>query len=103
MCPPNLLARSGRKRDVLDIFGTWVPLDSCSVAALRECNLPQPLVDVDDILEFNFDWGANTTLPYETLDNLRVKHNIDVSGLNMSLTRGGNNYRSYVLMRGSVA
>jgi len=60
---------------VLDIFGAWVPMELCSLTRLNECKL--------------FDWGANNTLPYEVLDALRLRHGIDVTGLNMSLTRGG--------------
>jgi len=95
-------ARGGKKKDVLDIFGAWVPMELCSMTRMNECQLPVPLVDSSDVLEFNFDWGANNTLPYDVFDALRLRHGIDVTGLNMSLTRGGNNYRSYVLMRGQL-
>ena len=96
-------ARGGKRKDVLDIFGTWVPMEDCSAGALRERSLPCPLVDSSDVLEFNFEWSSNNTLPYELLDSLRLKHAIDVTGLNVSLTRGDKNYRSYVLTRGNVA
>lgn len=66
-----------------------------------EASLPSPLVSVDDILDWNFEWGPDHTIPYETFDALR-KHDIDVTGLNFSLTHRGNLYRSYALMRGSA-
>ncbi len=94
--------RSGTKRDFLDIFGTWTAVDECGVASLRKSNLPDPFVNVSDLFEWNFDWGAETTLPYETLDALRQQHGIDVTGLSMSLTHRGNLYRSYALMRGRM-
>lgn len=95
-------ARGGRKKEVLDIFGSWAPMEDFSVAAMRQASLPNPLVNADDILEWNFDWGPDRTIPYETFDALRVRHNIDVTGLNLSLTHRGNLYRSYALLRGPV-
>lgn len=94
--------RSGRKKDVVDIFGSWAPVEDFSVAALRHASLPNPLVDTDALMEWNFEWGPDRTLPYEVLDAIRTQHGIDVTGLNMSLTRRGNAYRSYALLRGAV-
>ncbi len=92
--------RAGKKREVVDLFGTWASFDEHGVESLRKASLPDPLVNVDDLLEWNFEWGADRTLPYETLDVLREQHGIDITGLNMSLTHKGNLYRSYALMRG---
>lgn len=88
---------------MVDIFGAWEPLETVSVASLRLSSMPSPLVRGEDILEFNFEWGPDHTLPYEILDAVRLQHGIDVTGLNMSLTRRGNAYRSYALLRGTVS
>ena len=77
-------------------------MELCSMTRLNECKLPVPLVGSSDVLEFNFDWGANNTLPYEVLDALRLRHGIDVTGLNMSLTRGGTTTGPMFLMRGQL-
>ena len=101
-CSACVRARGGRKKDVLDIFGSWTPMEDFSIAALRQASLPHPLVNSDDILEWNFEWGPEHTIPYETFDALRLRHGIDVTGLNLSLTHRGNLYRSYALLRGAV-
>lgn len=86
----------------MDVFGAWAPAEVFSVAALRDSSLPSPLVQTEAILEWNFEWGPDHTLPYEVLDSIRIQHGIDMTGLNMSLTRRGNAYRSYALLRGAV-
>ena len=94
--------RAGRKKDVIDIFGPWMAVDALSLGDLKQVCLPEPLVNADDILEWNFDLEEQC-LPYETLDQLRLRHDIDVTGLALSLTPKGNLYRSYALTRGAVA
>ena len=92
--------RSGKKRQMLDVFGPWTPVD---IAPNRDCTLPTPLVLVEDILECNFEWTAEGTMPYDIFDCLRRDHEIDVTGLSTSLTHRGNLYRSYALLRGQGA
>lgn len=70
---------------------------------LANSTLPQqPLVPKEDILDWNFEWQEDMSIPFETFDHLRLVHGIDVTGLNMSLTQGGNLYRSHALLKGFV-
>ena len=89
--------RGGKKRQMLDVFGPWTPVD---IAPNRDCTLPTPLVVFEDILECNFEWTADGTMPYDIFECLRRDHKIDVTGLSTSLTHRGNLYRSYALLRG---
>ena len=86
----------------MDVFGPWVPVDDMAGKDLRQCCLPDPILNVSSpsILEANFELKDDQTLPYDVLDAVRTQHGIDLTGLNMSMTRRGNCYRSYVLMRG---
>lgn len=58
------------------------------------------MVDLSNVLEYNFEWTERQSLPYEVLDELRRHHGIDTTGLNLSLTHRGNLYRSYALYQG---
>ncbi len=101
--PPKSRRQSnklGRKPEQIDIFGSWVPLADVPIKTLRAANLPDPVVSLHDVLDANFHWTAERELPYDTLDTLRLKHGIDVTGLSTSLTHRGNLYRAYVLHRG---
>ena len=101
---PNLARtenfRGGKKKNVLDLFGPWVPIDELSAEATRRCRLPCPLVQVRSILECNYEFTDEGGLPYDVFDALRARHGIDLTGFNISMTQRGNMYRSYVLMRG---
>ena len=57
---------------------------------------------LSNVLECNFEFTSEQTLPYEVLDALRNQHGIDVTGFNMSMTHKGNLYRSYPLLGGRV-
>jgi hypothetical protein len=92
--------RGGKKKDVLDVFGTWEMMETKPARFLRDTSLPDPVVHISDVLEANFELTKESTIPYHIYDALRLKHGIDVTGLAMSLTRGGNLYRSYALLRG---
>ena len=94
--------RSGANEKILDIFGPWKSIDDLTVSQLRTCNLPQPMVDLPQILECNFDLSNEGTLPYDVFDALRRQHGIDVTGLDTSRTHKGNLYRSYALLGGRV-
>ena len=82
------------------MFGPWSPVDELCVDDFRKCCLPDPIVQAQSVLEANFDFTDNQTLPYDVFDALRTRHSIDLTGFNLSMTRHGNIYRSYVLMRG---
>ena len=85
---------------ILDVFGPWRSMDELTLEAIKQCRLPEPLVNVGSVLEANFDLGSEGTLPYDVLDSLRTHHQIDLTGFSMSQTQRGNLYRQYVLMRG---
>jgi len=93
--------RGGRKKQILDVFGPWSPVDEMSVEDLTKCRLPDPILQIECVLEANFDLTENQTLPYDVFDALRTRHSIDLTGFNLSMTRHGNLYRTYVLMRGA--
>ena len=94
--------RGGKKKKVLDIFGPWTSIHALTVAQLRKCRLPQPVVALSQILECNFDLCDAGTLPYDVFDALRTQHDIDVTGFNASLTHRGNLYSNYALLGGRV-
>lgn len=89
-----------KKKQILDVFGPWTPVDEMPVVDLTKCRLPDPILQIECVLEANFDLTENQTLPYDVFDALRTRHSIDLTGFNLSMTRHGNLYRSYVLMRG---
>lgn len=93
--------RGGKKGQIVDVFGPWVPVDEITEDVVRKCCLPDPTVKVQSVLEANFELTADQTLPYDVLDAMRTRHSIDLTGFNLSMTRHGNLYRSYVLMRGT--
>ena len=94
--------RSGTKRKILDIFGPWRSIHTLTVPELKKCHLPQPVVELSQILECNFDLNDEGTLPYDVFDALRTQHDIDVTGFSSSMTHKGNLYRSYALLGGRV-
>ena len=80
------------------MFGPWSPESELGTSDMRLMRLPDPIVHTHAILEANFDFTENGTLPYDVFDTLRTRHSIDLTGFNASMTRHGNMYRSYVLM-----
>ena len=95
--------RNRTSRQILDVYGPWRPTDELTAATLQTCVLPSPLISLTSVLECNFELTENNELPYSVFDALLARHNIDMTGLNMSSTRRGNMYRSYVLMKGTTA
>ena len=93
--------RGGQKKQIIDVFGPWLPVDEMAAEDLTKCSLPDPILHVQSVLEANFDFTELQTLPYDVFDALRNRHSIDLTGFNASMTRHGNMYRSYVLMRGA--
>ena len=95
--------RSGaNKKKVFDIFGPWTSIHALTVAQLRQCRLPQPVVALSQILECNFELSGEGTIPYDVFDALRIQHGIDVTGFSTSMTHRGNLYRNYALLGGRV-
>ena len=84
--------------EMADLFGAWAPVEGMSVETLMRCRLPNAIVNVQAVLECNFDLTEESALPYDLFDALRMRRSIDLSGFNTSMTRRGNMYRSYVLM-----
>lgn len=89
--------KGGKKKLVMDIFGPWFPADSLTLANLQA--LPPPLVKADDVLEWGFGLTEDKQIPFETLDVIMDKHGIDITGLTLSSTSRGNQYRMYRLMK----
>ena len=95
---PSESFRQGKIQQVVDVFGPWASIDDLRAADLKDCRLPDPLVNLRDVLECNLDMSSEHTLPYDVLDALRLQHGIDVSAFSWSMTHKGNIYRSYVLL-----
>jgi hypothetical protein len=81
----------------MDIFGPWYPAESFRLDDLDP--LPTPVVKTTDVWEWGFDLTENHELKFETLDDIMDKHNLDITGLNLTSTSRGNKYRTYRLMR----
>ena len=92
--------RGGPKKLIIDVFGPWLPADEMTPGELSACTLPDHFLPVQSVLEANFDFTVEQTLPYEVFDALRNRHQIDATGFSLSMTRHGNLYRQYCLMRG---
>ena len=96
--------RGGHKKKVVDVFGPWVPADHMDWKIVQQSCLPEAMVNESNqsvkILEANFMLTEEQSLPYAVIDALRTRHAIDLTGFSLSMTRRGNKYRSYVLMRG---
>ena len=88
------------EKQVIDVFRPWSPVDEMAGEDLAKRRLPGPILHVPSVPEANFDLTENQTLPYDVLE---TKHSIDLTGFHASVTRHGNIYRSYVLMRGLSA
>ena len=71
---------------IVDAFGPWLPADEIAAEALRECRVPDPIVQVQSVLEANFDLTADQALPYDVVDAMRTRHSIDLTGFNLSMT-----------------
>ena len=103
--PPVVKAttfRSGQKADVLDVFGPWHATDLMSLPQLRASNFPDPFVSLHDVLLANMEFTDDDTLPYWVFDALRLRHGIDVTGMNFSRTKGGQLYGCYALCDGRM-
>ena len=74
--------RGGKKANILDIFGPWRPIDNLTISQLKVCRLPAPIVNLSNILECNFEWSNDMTLPYDVFFLTRCD-------VNMALTLPG--------------
>ena len=89
----------GKKKRVIDIFGSWHAFSTFPVVDLRDTQLPPVLVPRGDMLIANIVLEQNESIPYTVFDRLIKDHGIDVTGLSVCNTQSGGVYRSYVLMR----
>ena len=89
--------RQGRSKNVVDIFGKWLPMSSLPPSELTGTCMPETLVRQEDVLMINFELEDNQ-IPFATFNELHKKHGIDVTGFAYSMTSGGSLYRSHVLM-----
>ena len=56
----------------------------------------------DHVLEANIEFTEDDTLPYWVFDALRLKHGIDVTGINRTRTAGGQLYECYAVSDGRM-
>ena len=67
----------GGTHTIADLFGVWAPVEGMSVETLKRCRLPNAIVNVQAVLECNFDLTEEIALPYDLFDALRTRHSID--------------------------
>ena len=73
-----------------------------SVPHLRESKFPDPWISLGDVLLANMELTDDDTLPYWVFDKLRLKHGIDVTGMNYARTTGGQLYAAFALSDGRM-
>ena len=88
--------RQGRKRQILDVFGPWVPSEQVVVQNLEP--LPPSVISSEKILLWGFELEEENKLPFSVFDRL-MEDGIDVTGLTISNTSRGNLYRAHRLMK----
>ena len=88
--------KSGRSKNVVDIFGTWQPMTAFTIADLKNTCMPETLVSQPAVLVMNFELDEGE-IPFSVFNEIRNK-GIDITGLSCSSTTRGNVYRSSVLM-----
>ena len=88
--------RTGRGKNVVDIFGTWQPMTAFTIADLKGTCMPETLVSQTAVLVMNFELDEGE-IPFSVFNGIRNK-GIDITGLSCSSTKRGNVYRSHVLM-----
>ena len=96
---PGSSRRSGRARARPDIFAGWGPLSAREVAP-GDLSLPPVITPASSVLAGNVELDEEGCIPFENLDRLQTEHGIDVSGLSVSRTSRGNQYRAHLLMQG---
>ena len=58
---------------MVDLFGKWVPFTNLDMGGAVATNLPQVIVNNDDILEI-FELDADGRIPFNILDDLCNKN-----------------------------
>lgn len=87
----------GRKRQVRDIFGLWQSADDQPVGDLMDWELPDSLVRPGQVLVWSFDLESSQ-IPFSVFDQLYNAHGVDCTGLSLSSTARGCQYRAHRLM-----
>ena len=64
------------------------------MSQVRDCTLHNPFEVFEDIVECNFEWTLEGTVPYDIFDCRWRDHHIDVTSPSTSLTHRGNLHRS---------
>ena len=64
-------------------------MDDFAAQDLRQSRVPDPIVNVQSLLEANFELTDDQTLPYDVIDALRAQHSVDLIGFNLSMARRG--------------
>lgn len=88
--------RQGRKKQILDVFGGWVPSEQVEVSNLEP--LPPSVIKADQISWWGFELEDGNKIPFDVLDSI-MDDGIDITGLNMSNTSRGNLYRAHRMMK----
>lgn len=88
--------RQGRKKQILDVFGPWVPCEQVEVSSLEP--LPPSVIKADQVCWWGFELEDGDKIPFDVLDGI-MDDGMDITGLNMSSTPRGNLYRAHRLMK----
>ena len=88
---------SWKKSKVMDIFGPWEQYDALSLEIAACYTVPCVRVPRGEVMLVNVELDSDRRIPFTVFDSLRTAHNVDVTGLAMSLTHRGNLYRAQVL------
>ena len=91
--------KPGKKKQVVDLFGPWRPMSTMAIPDLSGTTMPEPLISQGALLEVGFEFSENKELPFKVFDALRMKHSIDLTSLTHSLTKRGNVYRRFAMLR----
>ena len=91
--------KAGRKKLVLDIFGTWCPVSESNMPASDLGALPPSILKSDKILLWGFEMEEDNKLPFLVLDRIMDEMKVDVTGLMRSSTARGNLFRAHRLMK----
>lgn len=98
--------KKGPKRTMVDIFGVWRPVDDIVLAQVREFAhfvLPATILSLsEEVIHSTLALEPDNSISYNDLDILRKDHGIDMTGLAVSATARGNQYRNYVLLKRAI-
>ena len=91
---------------MVDIFGVWRPVDDIVLAQVREYAhvvLPATILSLsEEVIHSTLALEPDNSISYNDLDILRKDHGIDMTGLAVSATARGNQYRNYVLLKRAI-